>query len=268
MRALHVFEEWADDTCESSRLVAELIEGEQWAWVHERLAQSEAWARDSQAWQDPAVVAKRLDDFASEVQKPGDIDLQWIDKALDAPRPDAHAAPPRFLVTHEFQRPGEICNQQCGALQIIQATHGSPNRHHQVGRELNGLWVAVDAGVHSPWHLYAGKPVGHPNRPYFYSPRRHRTECDGARILLYDSPGAVIAHSELYFEAAVVCIQHHGQPVDHVLKVLRYGWREYGRTPRPAPTSPDGDPVEQEGTSGTFKEIVAFDYPQYLAPAQ
>lgn len=259
-RLLHVFETWADDICSSTKLVAEVLHGEQWAWAHEVHANAPVIALNRDWW-DREAAAQRLVDFVQSIELPAGIQDQWIEEVVPAPVADG-----LFMIRHDFAR--TACTEACGRLQIVQVVYATPNPDMPMP-PIDDWEGCVDAGRQSVWHRRSGRAPGHPTRPYFHPPRVYRGEGAAAdTVHLVDDVGSAIAHAEMYLEAAGVCIRHLGNEQDRMLSVYRFGWREWGDVLAPGPEVDPGPPVEADAASEMFRRIVERDYPEYVGVLQ
>ncbi len=180
-------------------------------------------------------------------------------------------ATPFLLNTPEMRQLGvryvffrKDCNEQCGPLQIIQVCYGTPHLDHEIGEQLGGYRVLVDAGPKSPRRLYLGHAPGHPTRPYFYPPHMHRVEQLEDRIRLADVVGAARRQEQLFCEVACVCIRHHGGNHDKVTEGVSYGWNDFGNVRIPRPNGPIGVDLEaRQGVSARFRKIVRREFQNY-----
>jgi hypothetical protein len=224
----------------------------------------ESTDRASQQWNDPQAITGQLETLYEEAVRIAPGGKKWVEKAKAEPVPGPAGANDQELA-HTYGR-GELCNPDCGPLQLIQVVYGARHDEHEVGREFRGFWVAVDAGMHSPWHLERSLAPAHPTMPYLYPPRVYRSEATDSAIRLYDLPAAARHIEFVHFEAAPVCINHLGKGRDKILGALRYGWTKHGTVQRASPDDPDGTgPVEAYAVSELFREIVRFDYEGYTA---
>ncbi len=255
MKCLHVFEEWADDSCTGSTLVAEVLEGEPWNWKREPLAKSGVRQLAGENWE-PDSIASWIGKFVQSVDVPDNVEKRWIETSVAGPVADGP-----LVVRHEFKRAG--CSADCGALQLIQVVYGT--RNGDIPLAPIGKWVGcVDAGRASPWCLHDGRAPAHPTRPYFYPPPIFRAEVSPATITLVDDVGGAIGREEIYLEGAAVCTGHLGADVEKVLGVLKYGWRDWGGVRAPDPDAAPSGPILVHSPSELFIALVDRDYPEYV----
>jgi hypothetical protein len=255
--AFHVFEEWIDDDCNLSRVVAEVIRGDEWAWKRDFLASSESYCRDDADWLSGPKMAGVISDFASRV-RPQNAPQDWIETAVDK-----NAGREPSLLAREWTVDRVGCDDTCGAGQFIQVTYVSANAGHAFGQEMDEWWAMVDAGQFSPWFLHSGRALPHPRMPYFYGPRRWRSECSPASLSFFDDPLSAPSHDEAYFETAAICIHHQGGERDRLLKAFRWGWRERGHVEKPSPEDPDGGRIASDSLSDTFWRILTLEKSPY-----
>jgi hypothetical protein len=253
----HVFEEWVDDDCSLSRMVAEVIRGEEWAWKRDFLTASENYRRDDADWLSGPKMADVISDFANRV-RPQNASQDWIETAIDK-----NAGREPSLLAREWTVDRIECNATCGAGQFIQVTYVSPNAGHPFGQEMDRWWAMVDAGRFSPWFLHSGWALPHPRMPYFYGPRRSRSDCSQTSLSFFDDPLSALSHDEAYFETAAICIRHLGGEKDRLLKAFRWGWRERGHVEKPSPEEPDGDRVASDSLSDRFWQILKLEKSMY-----
>src|SRR5207248_9071303 len=80
--AFHVFEQWIDDDCTLSRIVAEVIRGEHWNWKRQFIKASEAFRRDDPDWMSTSTMAGVISGFAEEA-RPAKAPQDWIETPSD-----------------------------------------------------------------------------------------------------------------------------------------------------------------------------------------
>lgn len=260
---LHVYEEWADDRCNSSRCAADLVQGTTWSWNRVRLSESKVLQRQDQKWSDGEAVKLELEVLSEQV-RPYVMprDGVFVDKVTDEPRKRTRYEGQRYVVEHRFDRTS--CTGDCGATQIVQVFYATPSRMGQIGRIKYGYDRAVDAGWHSPWVLANGYTPGHPTMPYFYQPRRYRTEAASTGMAYFDEPKSIDRHEEAFLEAGFLCINHLGRGRDTFLQALCFGWAKYGGLSKPYPDATAGIGEKVMPTvSEMFKDVVLNDYPSY-----
>jgi hypothetical protein len=239
-------------------MVAEIVEGETWAWKSFRLGTSEKVSTHEPQWWSVESAAQRIAAYLEVVASPENLDAQWIEEAELQAVGDGP-----WVVRHVFSRAN--CSKECGSLQLLQVVYSTPNPDVPMS-QINGWSGCVDAGINSVWHKRHGRAPAHPSRPYYYPARIYRGEVTESTIRLVDDVGAAFGHEQIYLEAAGICIGHLGSDRDALLGVLRYGWTEWGDVPTPEPGAQSGPPQEADHVSAMFRAIVSKDYPQYPGP--
>jgi hypothetical protein len=172
---------------------------------------------------------------------------------------------------HVFDVTCTIEKCECDGLQAIQVFYGTRRKDglkvgsKQITKDGTTYDCFVDGGKESPYVKLAGNPAAHPTKPYYLTPDELKKWVDDCKsIRCYDQPAAVVAHEEAYFETAIICINYQKSGKDKVIKVFRWGWRNFGKDFKSRPGPDAKDTMEESDTvSQEFKDIVKGDYPDY-----
>jgi hypothetical protein len=235
-------------------------------WVRQSMWRGVVTCRPDVDWgqEFDAVVAESDQAVAAVTPHLGQFGYQL--DYVNQPNPQA-AAPAALVAGIDIPFTAPNC-EHCRGLQVIQVVWTTPNEAmlpNRIGtltlqpplgfEQLGEFHACVDAGRLSS-RVMAGKPPGHPSRPYYYTPRSLRAEATGYSIRIYDQPNAVVHSAVAMFEAAVICLNDEGNGRDRVLQAWTSSYRENGAVHNP--------PQANDGVTDIFKMIVAHDYPEYV----
>lgn len=165
---------------------------------------------------------------------------------------------------------GSDCSD-CDGLQVVQVFWGTRRKD---GKQVGTMTVTahgktwdtfVDGGKESPYVKWGGNPPAQPGKPYYLTPGEVASQVKGCSVRVYDRPGAIVMHSEGYFETAIVCTNYKKSGKDKVLKVFKWGWKSYGTSYLTSPGSggKTSGLEEYDDVSPDFVKVVAHDYPSY-----
>ena len=205
-----------------------------------------------------SATAARMREFADET-RPENAPQDWIETAVDI-----GSELRRSVLAQEWTVSRPECDGSCGAGEFIQVLRVTPNAGHPFGQVMDGWWALVDAGRFSPWFLHDGRALPHQRMPYFYGPRRWRTDCSIGSLTFFDDPLSAFSHDEAYFETAAICIRHRGGRRDRLLRAVRWGWCDRGRIRRPSADEPDGDRIDTDILSDVFWRVLELEGSPYL----
>jgi hypothetical protein len=159
------------------------------------------------------------------------------------------------------------------AVQTVMVTRGAGDPQlgtltwQYQGKTWDGF---VDGGKNSPYAAAMGHPA-HPTQPYFLTAHEVAANVtwdkDHGTIKVTDTPTAVAHYDEVFFETAIVAVNHDGTGRDKLLKAFKWGWTGKGSTPEFAQgTAIGGKPsgvLVRSSVTPEFTNIVKNDYPTY-----
>ncbi|MDQ3684468.1 MAG: hypothetical protein M3430_02540 [Acidobacteriota bacterium] len=166
-------------------------------------------------------------------------------------------------------------DSDCDSLQTIQIVWatGGPMKvgKMQVKRGSETYDAFVDGGKNSPYVTSTGNPPAHPTNPYYLTSSEvsNQVSYDKSKgtgtIRIYDAPSAVNSWDKVFFETAIVCVNHKKSGKDKILKVFKWGWVGKGtkyQTSDGAGAKSSGF-EEYDNVSSEFNDVVKNDYPSY-----
>lgn len=169
----------------------------------------------------------------------------------------------------------EVKDCDCDSLQTIQVVWaaGGPMKvgKMQVKKGSETYDAFVDGGKNSPYVTSTGNPPAHPSKPYYLTSSEvsNQVSYDKSKgtgtIQIYDAPSAVNSWDKVFFETAIVCVNHNKSGKDKILKVFKWGWTGKGTKYQTS----DGASAKNSGfeeydhVSQEFKDVVSNDYPGY-----
>jgi len=169
----------------------------------------------------------------------------------------------------------EVEGCQCDSLQCIQIVWatGGPMKVGKmtVTRDGKTYDAFVDGGKNSPYVTESGNSPAHPTKPYYLtaSEASGQVSYDKATgkgtIRIYDAPAAVNSWDRVFFETAIVCVNHDKSGKDKILKAFKWGWVDKGKTYQTSPGSAGKTSgfEEYDSVSSEFEAVLKNDYSGY-----
>ncbi len=176
-----------------------------------------------------------------------------------------------FTATGTFS-PCTDCSDGLEVIQVAWATGGTKvGTAETVFPPLAATYYTfVDGGSRSPGGaVYSGNHpyyIGRPGLPRSYGyigGQGSAGSVSGCIARPSDTPTAVTAYKEAYFETVFVCLNYNGSGKDKLMNSVQWGFENLGAKQKANPRTNATGPLVQPAASSDFEATLKADYPSY-----